>query len=505
MPLHDLINQTGSSETLSSDSKENRSILAEGTTTATLTPVKQPTPAEGSMTTVEAPSMLDGLASPTAGRRAAILDDHSSAGSAKDVVSEEEDDDGEEALNNATTGSPRALKTDHKRAEEAGLHQDEPLLKENPHRFVLFPIQDNEVSKEVSTGRRRLTSLEFRRLLTVTDLSTSQIWKMYKQAEASFWTAEEIDLASDLKDWDSLTGNERHFVSHVLAFFAASDGIVNENLAQNFATEVQSPEARCFYGFQIAVENIHSETYSLLIDTYVRDPAEKTRLLEAIETVPCVQKKANWALQWCDRRNASFAERCIAFAAVEGIFFSGSFCAIFWLKKRGLMPGLCFSNELISRDEGLHCDFACLLYKKLVNQLTAERVVEIVTNAVDIEKEFVRDALPVELIGMVRAVNGWCVSSSTPTARSGSLSLLLRSHLPQNSTLMQQYIEFCADRLLVALGQKKFYGAKNPFDFMEMISLTGKTNFFEKRVGEYSKSGVGVDVKDRVFDMDADF
>lgn len=225
---------------------------------------------------------------------------------------------------------------------------------------------------------------------------------MYKQAEASFWTAEEIDLASDLKDWDGLTPNERHFVSHVLAFFAASDGIVNENLAQNFATEVQSPEARCFYGFQIAVENIHSETYSLLIDTYVRDPAEKARLLQAIETVPCVRNKANWALQWCDRRHASFAERCIAFAAVEGIFFSGSFCAIFWLKKRGLMPGLCFSNELISRDEGLHCDFACLLYKKLVNQLPAERVVEIVTNAVDIEKEFVRDALPVELIGMVR-------------------------------------------------------------------------------------------------------
>jgi ribonucleoside-diphosphate reductase subunit M2 len=230
---------------------------------------------------------------------------------------------------------------------------------------------------------------------------------MYKQAEASFWTAEEIDLAGDLKDWDTLTNNERHFVSHVLAFFAASDGIVNENLAQNFATEIQSPEARCFYGFQIAVENIHSETYSLLIDTYVRDPVEKSHLLQAIETVPCVSKKANWALQWCDRKYSSFAERCVAFAAVEGIFFSGSFCAIFWLKKRGLMPGLSFSNELISRDEGLHCDFACLLYNKLVNQLSAERVAEIISNAVDIEKEFVRDALPVELIGMVR----WLVGS----------------------------------------------------------------------------------------------
>jgi ribonucleoside-diphosphate reductase subunit M2 len=236
---------------------------------------------------------------------------------------------------------------------------------------------------------------------------------MYKQAEASFWTAEEIDLAGDLKDWDTLTNNERHFVSHVLAFFAASDGIVNENLAQNFATEIQSPEARCFYGFQIAVENIHSETYSLLIDTYVRDPVEKSRLLQAIETVPCVSKKANWALQWCDRKYSSFAERCVAFAAVEGIFFSGSFCAIFWLKKRGLMPGLSFSNELISRDEGLHCDFACLLYNKLVNQLSAERVAEIITNAVEIEKEFVRDALPVELIGMVRSMERRMFSTHT--------------------------------------------------------------------------------------------
>lgn len=298
---------------------------------------------------------------------------------------------------------------------------------------------------------------------------------MYKQAEASFWTAEEIDLASDLKDWDSLTKNERHFVSHVLAFFAASDGIVNENLAANFCTEIQSPEARCFYGFQIAVENIHSETYSLLIDTYIRDAAEKDILLRAIETVPCVQKKANWALQWCEREHASFAERCIAFAAVEGIFFSGSFCAIFWLKKRGLMPGLCFSNELISRDEGLHCDFACLIYSKLVNKLPESRITEIITNAVDIEKEFVRDALPVELIGM-------------------------------NSKLMCQYIEFCADRLLVALHCPRYYNSPNPFDWMDMISLQGKTNFFEKRVGEYAKSGVGMSSENNhCFDLDADF
>ena len=302
----------------------------------------------------------------------------------------------------------------------------------------------------------------------------TQIWQMYKKAEASFWTAEEIDLASDLKDWDKLTTNERHFVSHVLAFFAASDGIVNENLAANFATEIQSAEARCFYGFQIAVENIHSETYSLLIDTYIRDNKEKDHLLNAIETVPCVQKKANWALQWCDRENASFAERCIAFAAVEGIFFSGSFCAIFWLKKRGLMPGLCFSNELISRDEGLHCDFACLLYSKLKNQLPEERIIEIITNAVEIEKEFVSDALPVELIGM-------------------------------NSRLMCTYIEFCADRLLVALGCKRHYNVKNPFEWMEMISLQGKTNFFEKRVGEYAKASVGVSKSLQFFTLDADF
>ncbi|KAG7338078.1 ribonucleotide reductase, small chain [Nitzschia inconspicua] len=334
-------------------------------------------------------------------------------------------------------------KTEHKLKEERGELEPEPLLKENPHRFVIFPIQDND------------------------------LWEMYKKAEASFWTSEEIDLGSDMNDWIKLSDNERHFISHVLAFFAASDGIVNENLAANFMTEIQSAEARCFYGFQIAVENIHSETYSLLIDTYIKDPQEKMRLLHAIDTVPCVQRKANWALQWCNADVASFAERCIAFCVVEGIFFSGSFCAIFWLKKRGLMPGLAFSNELISRDEGLHCDFACMLYNKLNNKLSNDRIVDIVTNAVDIEKEFVRDALPVELIGM-------------------------------NSGMMQQYIEFCADRLLVALGCPKHYNAQNPFEWMEMISLQGKTNFFEKRVGEYAKSGVGVE-QNHCFDLEADF
>lgn len=297
---------------------------------------------------------------------------------------------------------------------------------------------------------------------------------MYKKAEASFWTAEEVDLAHDHKDWGNMSKNEKHFVSHILAFFAASDGIVNENLAMNFSSEIQCSEARCFYGFQIAIENIHSEVYSLLIDTYIRDPTEKSHLLNAIETVPCVHKKANWALRWLDKERASFAERLIAFAAIEGIFFSGSFCAIFWLKKRGLMPGLAFSNELISRDEGMHCDFACLIYSKLVNKLPEERIYEIIGNAVTIECEFVRDALPVELIGM-------------------------------NSKMMVQYIEFCADRLLIALGCEKKYKATNPFDWMESISLQGKTNFFEKRVSEYSKSGVGVEASKQVISFDEDF
>ena len=332
----------------------------------------------------------------------------------------------------------------HKTDETNGRLAPEPLLRPNPHRFVLFPIQHDD------------------------------IWQMYKKAEASFWTAEEIDLKTDTTDWTRLNSNERHFISHVLAFFAASDGIVNENLSSNFATEVTSPEARCFYGFQIAVENIHSETYSLLIDTYIKDPTKKTHLLRAIETIPCVRRKAQWALRWCDTASASFAERMIAFAAVEGIFFSGSFCAIFWLKKRGLMPGLCFSNELISRDEGLHCDFACLMYSKLTNRLPESRIVEIISSAVAIEMEFVVDALPVELIGM-------------------------------NSTMMCDYIKFCADRLLLCLGCDRHFKTGNPFEWMETISLQGKTNFFEKRVGEYSKSGVGVNRADQTFALDASF
>jgi ribonucleoside-diphosphate reductase beta chain len=320
---------------------------------------------------------------------------------------------------------------------------NEPILKENKDRFVLFPIKHHD------------------------------IWEMYKKAEASFWTAEEIDLSPDLQDWDKkLSDDEKHFIKHVLAFFAASDGIVNENLAVNFMNEVQYPEARCFYGFQIMIENIHSETYSLLIDTYIKNPDEKDRLFHSIDTLPCVGKKAAWALKWIG--NGSFAERLIAFAAVEGIFFSGSFCSIFWLKKRGLMPGLTFSNELISRDEGLHCDFACLLYSQLVNQLPQEKVKAIITNAVEIEKDFVSDALPVRLIGM-------------------------------NAEMMCQYIEFVADRLLLALGCPKAYNATNPFDFMELISLQGKTNFFEKRVAEYQKSGVMGKKEDNIFSLDEDF
>mmetsp|Transcript_6803 Transcript_6803/g.11456 ORF Transcript_6803/g.11456 Transcript_6803/m.11456 type:complete len:305 (-) Transcript_6803:68-982(-) len=281
---------------------------------------------------------------------------------------------------------------------------------------------------------------------------------MYKDQMACFWTAEEIDLAQDLKDWQKLNDNEKHFIKMVLAFFAASDGIVLENLAQRFMTEIQIPEARCFYGFQMMMENIHSETYSLLIDTYIQDAAEKNFLFTAIDNIPSVTKKAEWALKWIGANN-TFAERIIAFSCVEGIFFSGSFCAIFWLKKRGLMPGLTFSNELISRDEGMHTDFACLLYKHLNNKISNETILEIVTDAVNIEMEFVSESLPVELIGM-------------------------------NSGLMSNYIKFCADRLLFSLGVPKFYKVENPFEWMEMISLQGKTNFFEKRVGEYQKAGV---------------
>ena len=320
----------------------------------------------------------------------------------------------------------------------------EPILVKNNDRFVLFPIMHND------------------------------IWQFYKKAEASFWTAEEIDLSQDLIDWnEKLTDDERHFIKHVLAFFAASDGIVNENLAENFLSEVQYTEAKFFYGFQVAIENIHSETYSLLIDTYIKDSADKAHLFNAIDTLDCVRKKADWALRWIDK--GSFAERLVAFAAVEGIFFSGSFCSIFWLKKRGLMPGLSFSNELISRDEGLHCDFACLLYNNhVVNKLTKDQVMEIIMDAVEIEKEFVTDALPVRLIGM-------------------------------NSDLMAQYIEFVADRLLQELGSDKVYNVSNPFDFMDMISIQGKTNFFEKRVAEYQKAGVLDGKNNQTFSIDEEF
>ncbi|KAF9568980.1 ribonucleotide reductase small subunit [Agrocybe pediades] len=328
---------------------------------------------------------------------------------------------------------------------------EEPLLKESRRRFVLFPIQYHE------------------------------IWQMYKKAEASFWTAEEMDLSKDNHDWTNrLNDNERHFISHVLAFFAASDGIVNENLLERFSNEVQIAEARCFYGFQIMMENIHSETYSLLIDTYIKDPTERDYLFDAIETIPCIKRKAEWALKWISDEEASFGERLVAFAAVEGIFFSGSFASIFWLKKRGLMPGLTFSNELISRDEGMHTDFACLLFSHLQRRPHPDTIKEIISEAVAIEQEFLTDALPVKLIGM-------------------------------NSDLMCQYIEFVADRLLVALGNDKLYNKTNPFDFMDMISLQGKTNFFEKRVSDYSKAGINhsnsteIATPSKAFVLDEDF
>ena len=318
---------------------------------------------------------------------------------------------------------------------------NEPLLTEENKRFVIFPIEHND------------------------------IWEMYKTQEMAFWTAEEIDLAQDLTDWDEkLNDDEKHYIKNVLAFFAASDGIVNENLAENFLSEVQYPEAKFFYGNQIMIENIHSETYSLLIDTYIKSSKEKDRLFNALETVPSVKKKGDWALKWVE--SDSFVERLIAFAAVEGIFFSGSFCSIFWLKKRGLMPGLSFSNELISRDEGLHCLFACLLYKNHINnKLTEERVKGIICEAVEIEKEFVTESLPVSLVGM-------------------------------NAKLMSQYIEYVADYWLMELGYTKVYGSECPFDFMEMLSLKNKTNFFEKKVSDYQKPS---DTKINYDDLPDDF
>ncbi|QPG73754.1 Ribonucleotide-diphosphate reductase (RNR), small subunit [Brettanomyces nanus] len=316
------------------------------------------------------------------------------------------------------------------RDEIRRLEKDEPLLKENKHRFVMFPIQYED------------------------------IWQMYKKAEASFWTAEEIDLSKDMIDWNNkMNANERYFISRVLAFFAASDGIVDENLIQNFTQNVQLPEARAFYGFQIMVENIHSETYSLLLETYVTDKKESDYLFNAIETIPPIKEKALWALRWINNKDALYAERLVAFAAIEGVFFSGSFASIFWLKKKGLMPGLTFSNELICRDEGLHTDFACLLFSHLKHPPSTKIITRIMTEAVDIEKTFWRDALPVSLLGM-------------------------------NCDMMCQYVEFCADRLLIALGSEKIFNSQNPFDFMENISLAGKTNFFEKRVSDYQKAGV---------------
>merc|ERR1712151_1439150 len=332
-------------------------------------------------------------------------------------------------------------------AEYDELEKADPLLKENPRRWVLFPIEHPAV------------------------------YEMYKKHEASFWTAEEIDLAQDAKDWDTLSDGERFFVTHVLAFFAASDGIVLENLGARFSTEIQIPEARAFYGFQMAMENIHSETYSLLIEQYIRDPAEKDQVFDAIHTMPPVAEKAKWAVQWMNSEN-SFAERIVAFAAVEGILFSGSFCAIYWLKKRGLMPGLTFSNELISRDEGLHAEFACMLYGMLQHPLPDDIVHGIVRGAVEVERKFICEALCCDLIGM-------------------------------NSDLMTKYIEFVADRLLAALGHSKIFNVPNPFDWMELISLQGKTNFFEKRVGEYQKAGVmaGASGQEEIrgFALDVDF
>ncbi len=322
---------------------------------------------------------------------------------------------------------------------------NEPICNEDENRYVLFPIKYDGV------------------------------FDIYKKALASFWTVEEVDLGKDMNDWNKLNSNERHFIENILAFFAGSDGIVLENLAQRFMNDIKIPEIKCFYGFQIAMENIHSEMYSLLIDTYIKNSSRKEELFNAIDTIPCVSKKANWAIKWINDKESNFATRLVAFACVEGIFFSGSFCAIFWLKKRGLMPGLTFSNELISRDEGMHTDFACLVYSMLQNKLSEETILNIIKEAVEIEQEFITDSIPCRLIGM-------------------------------NADLMKTYIEFVADRLLLQLGYKKQYNSKNPFAFMEMISMEGKTNFFEKRVADYSKANVNNKSIDKhEFSLDAQF
>ena len=318
----------------------------------------------------------------------------------------------------------------------------EPLLTESKNRYVMFPIEDQD------------------------------IWGMYKKQVECFWRAEEIDLSKDFQGWNKLNENEQYFIKMIIAFFAASDGIVLENIAIRFMSDVQLSEARAFYGFQIAMENIHSEVYSLLIETYIKKKSEKEILFKSLENFPCIKKKADWAIKWINDEKSDFATRLVAFACVEGIFFSGAFCSIYWLKKRGLMPGLTFSNELISRDEALHTEFAVLLYTKLQNKLTKEKIYEIIKESVKIEQEFICEALPCRLIGM-------------------------------NAKLMSQYIEFVADRLVVQLGYEKIYNSQNPFDFMEMISIEGKTNFFEKRVGEYALATKDKD--DTVFDIDDNF